>query len=173
MVVVLITGILASLGFIALKDHAKEAWKAEGSYMVQSIRAAEERWRGENMMYLDVSSPGDSWFPMDPRLSTNREQMFSFYYEPGSGAHSDNDRWLLLRPLAPNSVRFGYKVNAGSAGQAMPVPEVAGSGIAMPSPTQHNWYVIQAIGDTDWDGKISFYIASSLDRHIYTVDDGE
>lgn len=171
--VVLITGVLATLGFVALRGHAKSAWKAEGLNMVQSIRAAQERWRGEHMLYLNVSAPGDSWYPTDPRLETNRERMSSFYYEPGSGAHADNENWLLLRPSAPNSVRFGYKVNAGSAGQTMPVPAFTGSGVALPSPPAHNWYVIQAIGDTDWDGNVAFYIATSLDGDVYAVNDGE
>jgi prepilin-type N-terminal cleavage/methylation domain-containing protein len=173
MVVVLITGVLATLGFVSLKGQVKAAWAVEGLNMVQSIRAAQERWRGEHMLYLDVSDADDSWYPMDPREPTNREQMFSFYYEPGSGVHVDQEDWLLLRPEAPSAVRFGYKVNAGSAGVAMPVPEVAGSGVAIPSPPAHNWYVIQAVGDTDWDGNTSYYIATSLSMHVFSVNAGE
>src|SRR5688572_10783892 len=60
--VVAITGILATLAFGALSGQVRAARGAEAMNMVQSIRAAEERWRSEHMMYLDVSTPG-AWYP--------------------------------------------------------------------------------------------------------------
>src|SRR5690349_13572444 len=51
--VVVITGVLATLAFASLRAHVSAAWGAEALNMMQSIRAAEERWRSEHMMYLD------------------------------------------------------------------------------------------------------------------------
>ena len=171
MVVVVITGVLASLGFAALNQHVSAAWGAEALNMVQSIRAAQERWRAEHMMYFDVSAGATNWYPKDPTVPFNREQQNPFFYDPTSGAHADNNRWLLLRPTVTGPVRFGYMVNAGVAGQAMTVP-AAGPAVNWPTPVD-NWYVIQAIGDTDWDGTFSYYRASSLDGEIYTTRHGE
>ncbi len=170
MVVVVITGILASLGFAALNKHVSAAWGAEALNMVQSIRAAQERWRSEHMMYLDVSSE-DTWYPKDPTDVANRGQQHSFFYPPGGGP-DDNEKWLLLRPTVSGPVRFGYLVNAGAAGVAMTVP-AEGPAVTWPADPPDNWYVIQAIGDTDSDGVHSHYLASSLDGEVETQNHGE
>jgi hypothetical protein len=68
-------------------------------------------------------------------------------------------------------VRFGYICNAGNAGAIMPAP-TRGPAVTWPTTTD-NWYVIQAIGDTDWDGSISYYRASSLDDDVFRVNHGE
>jgi type IV pilus assembly protein PilA len=158
MVVVIITGILATVGFASMRKQVDAAWNAEGLGMVQSIRAAQEAWRAEHMIYLNVSHV-DEWYPWDPR--DNPRKMRSFFYEPGSAEHLDQENWLMLHPTVPGGVRFGYLVNAGNAGATMTVPSSPGPSITWPVPPD-NWYVIQAIGDTDGDGTCSYYRASSL-----------
>lgn len=165
MVVVLITGILATLGFASLRRYVSSARSAEALSMVQSIRAAQERWRSEHMMYLDVSTPGENWHPADPSQPANRRKEHPFFFPAGTGP-IDNDLWLALRPTVSGPVRFGYMVNAGAAGVAMTLP-ARGPAVTWPTPTD-NWYVIQAIGDTDWDGTTSYYRASSLDGEVYS-----
>lgn len=171
LVVVLIMGILAGLGYASLRKYVSSAWSAEALNMVQSIRAAQERWRSEHMMYLDVSSPGASWFPVDPTQSANRRTESPFFFPPGTG-HVDNARWLALRPTVTGPVRFGYMVNAGTPAVAMTVPAM-GPAVAWPSPAPDNWYVIQAVGDTDWDGTPSFYRASNLSGEVFSHNPGE
>jgi len=171
MAVVLITGILATIGFASVRKHVAAAWGAEALNMVQSIRAAEERWRSEHMMYLDVSSPGESWFPVDPTDSANYRTESPFFFPPGTG-HIDNNDWLALRPTVSGPVRFGYMVNAGPAGAVMTVP-VAGPDVTWPNPPRDNWYVIQAIGDTNWNGTASYYRASSLSGDTFIENEGE
>jgi type IV pilus assembly protein PilA len=171
MVVVVIMGILATLGFASLSKHVSAAWGVEAMNMVQSIRAAEERWRSEHMTYLNVSTDPQGWYPVDPSVVSNRRTEHAFYYEPGSTAHADANNWLLLRPTTPGPVRFGYLVNAGHPGTAMTVPS-GGPSVTWPAPPD-NWYVIQAIGDTDGDGTLSYYRASSLDSEVFTQNHGE
>lgn len=166
MVVVFIMGVLAAVGFASLRKQVNSAWQAEGLTMVQSIRAAEERWRAEHMMYLNVSHP-DVWYPADPRGAPG--QLHAFFFEPGSGAHQDQDLWLQLRPTVSGPVRFGYLVNAGYATKAMTVPSKPGPDVTWPTPPD-NWYVIQAIGDTDGNGSCVYYRASSLDGDVLVVD---
>jgi len=171
MVVLLIMGVLATIGFAAVRRHVRAAWGAEALGMVQSIRAAQERWRSENMMYLNVSSPGASWFPLDPTASGNENMRSPFFFPPGTG-HIDNDEWLALRPTVSGPVRFGYMVNAGHPDQPMTVP-VAGPSVTWPSPPPDNWYVIQALGDTDANGVASYYRASNLGGDILVENAGE
>jgi prepilin-type N-terminal cleavage/methylation domain-containing protein len=168
MVVVVIMGVLAAVGFASLRKQVNSAWQAEGLGMVQSIRAAEERWRAEHMMYLNVSHP-DEWYPADPRDTPG--ELHSFFMEPGSGVHLDQEVWLQLRPTISGDVRFGYLVNAGYATEKMTVPSKPGPDVTWPDSPPDNWYVIQAIGDTDGNGKCVYYRASSLDGEVFVQDD--
>lgn len=170
LVVVVITGVLATIGFAAVRKHVSAAWSAEALNMVQSIRAAQERWRSEHMMYLNVSSPGESWYPVDPTADGNELTASPFFFPVGTG-HIDNDEWLALRPTVTGPVRFGYMVNAGPADADMTDPS-GGPAIVWPTPTD-NWYVIQALGDTDGNGVVSYYRASSLDGEVYVDNAGE
>ncbi|MEY2930709.1 MAG: hypothetical protein RL033_1458 [Pseudomonadota bacterium] len=156
MVVVIITGILAGLGYASLKKQVGAAWRAEGLTMVQSIRAAQERWRADHMVYLDVSSAGDNWYPAVPELNV----VHPFYFSV-TGQHLDQDRWFALRPNAPGPVRFGYLVDAGPAHTAM-------AGPAASSLPDSEWYVIQATGVTT-DGPV-YMLASSLNGDVAVKD---
>jgi type IV pilus assembly protein PilA len=166
MVVVVITGILATVGFASLRKQSNAAWQAEGLSMVQSIRAAEEAWRAEHMMYLNVST-ADQWYPTDPRATPRT--INPFYYEPGTGKHVDQENWLALRPTVSGPVRFGYLVNAGHADATMTASSVPGPSVTWPTPTD-NWFVVQAIGDTDGNGGCVYYRASSLDGEVFVQD---
>ena len=166
MVVVVITGILAGIGFASLKKQSSAAWHAEGLSMVQCIRAAEESWRAEHMMYLDVSS-SDEWYPTDPRKTPG--QLSSFYFEPGTGKHLNQDAWLELRPAVSGPVRFGYLANAGHADEKMTPASKPGPDVTWPQPPD-NWFVIQAIGDTDGNGSCVYYRASSLSGEVFVQD---
>lgn len=169
MVVVAITGVLATLGFASLRGQVKAAWSAEAISTVQSIRAAEERWRTEYMMYANISTAG-LWYPGDPKEDPG--QQWPFFSAPGASPHIDGDRWLALRPSVSGPARFGYLVNAGVAGEAMTTPTSPGPAIVWPTPPD-NWYVIQAVGDTDGDGVLSYYRASSLNGDVFVVNPGE
>jgi type II secretory pathway pseudopilin PulG len=166
MVVVTIMGILATVGVASLRKHSNAAAHAEGLSMVQSIRAAEEGWRAEHMMYLNVSTP-DSWYPTDPRET--RRTISPFYYQPGDGTHIDQDAWLKLRPTVSGGVRFGYLVNAGHADGTMTAASAPGPSVTWPVPPD-NWFVIQAIGDTDGNGACVYYRASSLSGDVFVLD---
>ena len=137
--------------------------------MLMSIRGAEERWRAEHMMYLNVSR-NNAWYPRDPTVFANKNTESSFYFAPGDVTHADNANWLALRPTVAGPVRYGYLVNAGNTGGAMTIPAF-GPAVTWPTPTD-NWYVIQALGDMDGDGSYSYYRASSLDGEVESINPG-
>jgi prepilin-type N-terminal cleavage/methylation domain-containing protein len=165
LVVVVIAGILASLAFASLRKQVNAAWQAEGVSMVQSIRAAQERWRSEHMLYLNVSSPA-AWYPADPRSEPGAIRPFYFQ---STGEHVDQNAWLALRPTAPGPVRFGYQVNAGPGGTSMTLPSSPGPTVTWPA-NPNDWYVIQAIGETDGDNDCIYMRASSLGGDIFIQD---
>ena len=163
--VVVIAGVLAALAFASLRKQVNAAWHAEGTSMIRSIVAAEERWRSEHMLYLDVSTAG-MWYPADPRLDPTR---LSPFYFPALGAHPNQQGWLALRPTVSGPVRFGYLVNAGPGGTPMTDPTAPGPDVTWPA-NNNDWYVIQAIADTNGDGNCIYMRASSLRMDVY-IDD--
>lgn len=169
--VVVIMGVLAAIAGASLRKHMKASRTIEVYNMIQSIRAAQERWRAEHMVYFDVTGAG-GWYPWDPTSTDAQGKVHAFYYPPGANAHADSDKWLMLRPTVSGPVRFGYRTNAGTAGTNIPNPEVTIPGFAWP-PRRENWYTIQAIGDQDRDRKPSFFIASSFDGVVGSYDDEE
>lgn len=176
MVVVVIVGILAAIGIAAVRKFAFGSKSAEALAVIQSIRAAQERWRGENLVYLNVSQSA-TLYPRDPRSvtfdpSNPVHEKASFH--TADGKHADDRRWKLLNPTVPGPVMFGYMVTAGFPNQAMtdPIVSVPG-GSPFPNPAREHWYVIQAVGDADHDGVAAFFLSSSLRADIYRQDDGE
>jgi prepilin-type N-terminal cleavage/methylation domain-containing protein len=171
MTVVVIMGVLAVLGGFSLRKHLSASKSIEALNMIQSIRGAQERWRAEHMVYFNVTIQG-GWYPQDPTSSAGKGKERSFFFPPGSTTNLDSDRWLMLRPTVSRPVQFGYRTNAGVSGSTMTDPAVAIPGYSWPEHGE-NWYVIQALGDTDWDGNPCYFLASSLDGEVAQVNDGE
>lgn len=169
---VVIVGILAVLGVVALTKQVRSARTVEVLGMMQSIRAAEEIWRSENMAYLNVSVQ-DTWYPVDPAISGNGRMKRSFYEDSGSSGNDDNSRWLMLNPRTNGPVQFGYVCNAGLSGTPMTNPLFPLPGFSWPSPVTEPWYVIQARGDVDGDTEPSHYMMSSLNNEVFSLDEGE
>ena len=177
MTVVMIVSIIAVIGVVALRNRVFGSKATEALAMIQSIRVAEERWKAENLQYLDASPNGD-WFPADPRNDTKAMKR-SFYVPIGS--HPDAALWTSLRPTASGPVEFGYLVNAGPPMTAMKRPAVTSvdwpppctATLSPPACNGEHWYVIQAIADLDHDGVSAYFLASHLKADIYRLNEGE
>jgi general secretion pathway protein G len=173
MVVVVIVGILGVIGISSFRARVFGSKPAQALAMIQSIRAAEERWKGDNLTYLNVTRTSD-WYPALPAGRVKR----SFYNAGTCGLpipDTDDCRWKLLNPASIGPVEFGFKVNAGPPSQAMTPPDskAALTGFtAWPASSDH-WYVIQAIADANNDGLYSKFIASSLRGEVYRENEGD
>jgi type IV pilus assembly protein PilA len=163
MIVVAIVGVLAAVGVFLLNKHMFASKSVEASAMIQSIRAAEERWRAENQSYLDVSTAMDSWYPMK---SPGRDK-WAWVNPDGN----DAGRWRLLNATAPGPVQFGYVVKAGEAGSTPPklLTKEQPDWPVSPEP----WYLVQAKADADGDGDPAYFAASSYSGEIYVENEGE
>lgn len=161
--VVAIVGMMAVLAVGSFRKRVSGSRTGEALAMVQAIRAAEERYKAENLRYLNVSSK-DDWFPSKPTNKTRR----SFY----PAAHADLAKWKTLNPAVIGPSEFGYLVNAGPPSGAMTPPAEAVAGFAWPNNSEH-WFVIQAIADGNGDGVHAFFLASSLKADVYRQNEGE
>jgi prepilin-type N-terminal cleavage/methylation domain-containing protein len=163
MVVVAITGVLATVGISLLNRHLRASKAGEAYAGVQAIRAAQERWRAETQSYLNVSTNLESWYPMGKPGKTR------YHFDQPSGP--DYQRWQLLNPTVAGPVQFGYATIAGSAGQAVPPLSVVDQPV-FPVPNEP-WYVIQARADVDENGVFATFAATSFTGEVYAENIGE
>jgi len=153
MVVVTITAILALIGVMLFRKYIGSSKGTEALSVIQAIRAAEESYQAENHVYLDVSTADarKDWYPSTTPSRTR--------YAWSQSSHPDWARWRTLAPAVTRPVQFGFLVYAGAAGSALPPLQVTG-GPTYSTPTD-DWYLIQAEGDTDGDGRFAQYATAS------------
>jgi prepilin-type N-terminal cleavage/methylation domain-containing protein len=169
MIVVLIMGILAALGAQSFINEMRRAKNTEAMGVIQAVISAEEAYRSENKVYLDV---GKDFYPDDSPGKNKR----TFW---GHVTHLDEPKWRELAPKVPALVQYSYRVRAGLPGTAPAsnadfVTGVSGT-INFPAAATINepWYVIQALGDVDGDGDQTALLATSFNNQVYQEKAGE
>jgi prepilin-type N-terminal cleavage/methylation domain-containing protein len=173
MTVVVIVGVLATIGLASFRSRIFGSKTSEALAMIQSIRAAEERWRGENLTYLNVTRTA-TWYPATPAARTKR----AFFNAGTCGVpapDTDDCRWKLLNPTGLGPTEFGFMLTAGAPDTTMTQPD------AKARPTSwsdwpangDNWFVVQAIADADGDGVYAKFVASSIRGDVYRENEGE
>ena len=165
MAVVIIVGVLSTVGITYFRKHANASKVTEAQAMVQSIRAAEERYRAENRQYLNVSGTLSNYYPHSP---TGERRAF---YLAATDTSPLNRMWWALSPTTSGPVQFGYAVVAGPSGTNLPAPNVSNAP-SWPTPTD-SWYVIQAAADNDQNGVLCVVVGTSLNGEIYVENEGE
>jgi prepilin-type N-terminal cleavage/methylation domain-containing protein len=173
MVVVAIVGILAVIGLASFRARVFGSKSSDALAMMQSIRAAEERWRADNLTYLNVTRSAN-WYPALPTARTKR----SFFNAGTCGlpvTDTDDCRWKLLNPALTGQTEFGFMLTAGPPGNGMTEPDAK----ARPSnwtswaANGDHWFVLQAIADADGDGVYAKFVSSSLRGDVYRENEGE
>lgn len=166
MAVVLITGVLAVLGTTMFRQHILASRTVETTSMIRSIAAAQERFRGETMSYLNVST--GNWTAYYPSSDVGAKK---YHWVNPTHAHFDN--WRLLAPTVPGPVQFGYVSISGGPGVASMPGELQVDPGWPTTPTEQPWYVIQAMGDLNENGVPTYFVGSSFSSQIFSGGDAE
>ena len=163
LVVVAITGVLATIGTMLVQKHFALAKTAEGAALIQGLRVAEESRRAETGTYQNCSGAGTPWYPAAPDGSVRSWVSLT---------HAARPSWQLLAVSAPDGTRFGFLLNAGNPGAALPVLQTS-TQPGWPATTTDPWYVIQAAGDQDKDGIYTRLAAASFNGELIVENDGK
>jgi prepilin-type N-terminal cleavage/methylation domain-containing protein len=164
MAVVVIVGVLAAVGVTYFRRHALASKVTEAQAMVQSIRAAEERYKAENRQYLDVSKTLDNYYPTAPNGQSRQ------FFLPSTDTGPTNQKWWLLNPTTSGYVQFGYAVVAGPPGSTMPQSAMTG---ATARTVNDHWYEIQAVANNDGDSVYCVVVGTSLNGEVAVENEGE
>jgi len=168
MAVVAIMGILAALGLRAFHQRAFQSDATAAKVVIKAIAVAEEHYRAENKMYLNVSSTGDAgWYPQKT-IPTNTHRTF------WRAADTETAAWRALAPDIREAVTFAFKANAGLPTSLPSAVLESGSGVTLPTAAPvEPWYLIQARADADGDSTASFVVAASWAPELVVVNEGE
>ena len=158
MAVIAIVGVLGALAYTSIQGHLRDARENDAFALISSIRAAQEQFRSENLIYQDTSPSQTAY----PSLPANYEK-HSFF-----ASHADDALWKVLAPNIEEGVRHGFVSNMRIPGQTMPVG-LAGANIPWPATLPlESWFAIQAVGPIGPDGKRHFYMTASFRSEVYT-----
>ena len=172
MMVVAMVGVLATLALVAYKQQLNAAHSGEAKAVIQSIRAAEEVYKAETLVYLGCSAgyDGANYYPQGAAGPNDKKWNFR------NPAHPHVGNWDRLHVSTDGPVRFAYAVVAGAPGTTIPP---MGAGWASP-PTwapapAEPWYIIQATGNLDYpsDNIHSLFVASSFSSEPYSENEAE
>ena len=134
----------------------------EAPRVVAAIKVAQAAYLATHGQYFDVSrgNMGDCY----PYGSTAKlgEELRAWAQPAAVGA-----RWDTLGVDVSGAVHFCYAVVAGDQGDAIPQPD-ADASYQTPQPTGP-WYMIQATGDPDKNGKLTVYVSSSFGEAIHHI----
>lgn len=137
--------------------------------MLRSVSAAQERFRADTGVYLDVSASLSDYYPP----STPRGGVQHFW----GWSHASAAAWASLAPEVPQLVGFSYATTAGlpfSAPGAVDSNIPAGR-VTFPaaSTITQPWYAVAARGDSDGDGTFNYIVTASFSSQIFQVRVGE
>lgn len=176
MAVVLIIGILATLGIAILSKRARESNVTNAIVVVKAIGVAQELYRAQHHVYLNVSSSNSAWYPS---ATIRANQRASFWR---AGTDDETKAWRRLAPDVREPVQFGFLANAGlpsnseaTAPSSFLATDFVGK-VALPTGVGSDsepWYLIQARADADNDSVPCGVVAVNWTPQVLTFNDGE
>jgi type IV pilus assembly protein PilA len=142
-------GVLAAIGIVGYRRYVYSAQSSEAKAVIQAIRAGEENFKGEMLVYLNVSASLTDYYPN----TTPNDSRWN-WIQPGDArytavvtpcAQGMCGGWSLLNVSTAGPVRFGYAVISGIGG-TLTAPPAMTTAPTMPTLAAGvPWYVIQAI----------------------------
>lgn len=169
MIVVAIVGIMAALAVVGYRNYINAAGTGEAKSMIQGIRAGEEAYRSEMLVYLGPSANLEDYYPQIDKLPKDKKWN---WVQPGDARYTDaNKGWQLLNVASDAPVRFGYSVVAGiGAPAAAPMGFTAPPTLATPGDGAP-WFVVQAYNKRGTSPPV-ILVSSSMSGEIFIENEG-
>jgi prepilin-type N-terminal cleavage/methylation domain-containing protein len=173
MTVVVLVGILATLSVYGVRKYILSAKSGEAVSMMSNIKAAEEAFKDETFVYLDVSQTfaDGNFYPFNPATSP---QGVKVQWGASGTAQAANFKTLGVQPDAP--VAFAYAVVATGPGGT--VPELPTnkklSQFGLPTtPTRWQYIAVARADLGSTKGVYTAVVSHSYSAEIYVENEGD
>lgn len=168
MIVVAIVGVLGALATYSVTKYIQSTKTSEASGVINSIRGAQEMYRQDTFVYLDVSE--GSFGNLHP---SKKPGSFKRSWK-GDGDNAETSRrFRELGVTVDAPLYYTYGAVAGKTGDSFPTPPTDKKAFGLPSTATEPFYVIVAKGDVDGDGTFSYLLTHSLTNEVYIENEGE
>jgi type IV pilus assembly protein PilA len=169
MIVVAIIGVMAALAVVGYRRYINAAGTGEAKSMIQGIRAGEEIYRTEMLVYLGPSTGLDDYYPQLDKQPNDKKWNWA---QPTDSRYTDaNKGWQLLNVASDAPVRFGYSAVAGLGPPAAgPVGFTAAPQLATPA-AGAPWFVVQAYNKRGNSAPV-ILVSSSMSGEIFVENEG-
>lgn len=175
MVVVIIVGVLATLGVYGVRKYVFSSKTTEAIHMIGSIKSAEEAYKAETFVYAgqDPSAlkSASSLYPQGTNPSSRKYDWTNTgLTEPYS------QTWAPLGVVSDSPVMYGYVVVKGNNSALSTDLGDECTGISWGDRGTSNtapWYIVKAVGDLNGDGNRSCFISCNLTGEIFSVNSDE
>ena len=182
LIVVAMIGVLSALAIVGYRKYINSSHSGEAKAIITAIRAGEESYRAETLLYLGcsgcngapcVQGAGNltSRYPRTLAMGPADHDQKWNWVQP---LNAEYPCWKMLNVTADGPVRYTYSVVSGAPGQVPPnIPSWNGTQPTWPNPTQESWYVVQALGNIDGDSVPSNFAASSFTGEVAVENESE
>ncbi len=169
MIVVAIIGVMAALAVVGYRRYINAAGTGEAKSMIQGIRAGEEMYRQEMLVYLGPSTALDDYYPQVDKQPVDKKWN---WVQPTDARYTDvNKGWQLLNVVSDAPVRFGYAAVAGlGPPAAAPLGFTAAPTLATPG-AGSPWFVVQAYNKRGNNPPV-ILVSSSMSGEIFVENEG-
>ena len=172
MTVVVLVGVLATLAVYGVRKYILSAKSGEAVSMMAAIKAAEEAFKDETYVYLNVSTDftDPNWYPNSNTATLGKVKV---QWGGGPAALANNWKTLGVWPNAPT--QFSYAVVAIAPGGSVPAtPTVVKTNFGLPTSATEWMYIAAARADLGGkDGVYTVVMSHSLSSDIYVENEGE
>ena len=164
MIVVVIIAVLGTLAVYGVRKYVASAQTAEATSILSSIRGAQEVYRQDTFVYLDVSE--GSFANLHPSATPGAFKR-DWAGDGDIPATSQNFRELGVEVGGPVFYSFGCV--AGRSGDAWPSPPTRKTAeqFNFPDEATEPFYIAVAKGDYDGDGLFDWVLTHSLSNEMY------
>ncbi len=164
MIVVAIIAVLGTLAVYGVRKYVASAQTSEATAVLASIRGAQEVYRQDTFVYLDVS--GGNFANLHPSTTPGAFKR-NWAGDGDHAATSQNFRELGVEVSGAISYSFGCV--AGRSGAAWPAPptQKTAEQFNFPDEATEPFFIAVAKGDYDGDGLFDWVLTHSLTNEMY------
>jgi type IV pilus assembly protein PilA len=174
MIVVAMIGVMAALAIAGYKKYVNAAQSSEAKAMIQGIRAGEESYKSDMLVYLGCSTSLVDYYPSDPTANQN-DKKWAWVRPNDVKYNNTTNGWQLLNVQADAPVRFGYAVVAGVGATAPPALDFVKPPTGWPPAVNAGipWYTVQAVNKRSTASPKVLFMSWSGSGEIYSENEGE